>query len=57
MIVQSRVKAKKPHDEKPVILVSKIVKEACSVYISKGRINNTASKLVATKNKCTRIGK
>lgn len=42
---------------KPVIYVSKYVRDACSVYISKGRINNTASKLIASKNKCMRIGK
>lgn len=44
-------------DSKPTIHVSKLVKETCSVYMSKGRINNTASKLIATKNKCIRIGK
>lgn len=47
----------KKTNPKPTINVSKIVKETCSVYISKGRINNTASKLIATKKNCVRIAK
>jgi hypothetical protein len=43
--------------EKPIIRVSRIVKDTCSVYISKGRISNTASKLLALKNNCIRISK
>lgn len=39
------------------INVSKLVKETCSIFIVKGRINNTGSKLLATKNKCTRMAK
>lgn len=42
---------------KPTINVSKIVKDTCSVYITKGRINNTASKLLATKKNCVRVAR
>lgn len=47
-----------PHKNgKANINVSKLVKDTCSIFIVKGRINNTASKLLATKNKCTRMAK
>lgn len=46
-----------PSDNRPTINVSKLVKDACSVYIEKGRYHATASKLSKTKNKCTRIAK
>lgn len=42
---------------KPIVNISKIVKDACSVYIEKGRFHSTASKLTKTKNKCTRIAR
>lgn len=44
-------------DHRPIINVSRIVKDACSVYIEKGRYHSTASKLSKTRNKCTRIAK
>lgn len=44
-------------DHRPTINVSKLVKDACSVYIEKGRYHSTASKLSKTRNKCTRIAK
>lgn len=45
------------NQSKPKVNVSKLVKEACSIYITKGRINNTGSKLIATRNKCRRMAK
>lgn len=42
---------------KPKINVKELVREACSVYITKGRINNTASKLVASSPNCKRVAK
>lgn len=42
---------------KPIINVSKIVKDSCCVYFEKGRINNTASKLIMTKKKWKRVTK
>lgn len=47
----------KNSDRRPAINVSKIVKDACSVYIEKGRFHSTASKLFKTRNKCTRIAR
>lgn len=47
----------KSADKRPAINVSKLVKDACSVYIEKGRFHSTASKLSKTKNKCTRIAR
>lgn len=44
-------------DQRPTINVSNLVRDACSVYIEKGRYHSTASKLSKTKNKCTRIAK
>jgi hypothetical protein len=44
-------------DKRPAINVSRLVKEACSVYIEKGRYHSTASKLFKTRNKCTRIAR
>jgi hypothetical protein len=43
--------------EKPLIIVSGLVREACSVYMEKGRFHSTASKLSMTKTKCMRIGR
>ena len=34
-----------------------IVRDICSVYIIKGRVNNTASKLVQSDQKCIRVAK
>jgi hypothetical protein len=48
---------RKSCDKRAVINVSKIVKDACSVYIEKGRYHSTASKLSKTRNKCTRIAR
>lgn len=40
-----------------IINVSKLVREACSVFIEKGRFHSTASKLWKTKGKCTRMAR
>lgn len=42
---------------KATINVSKLVRETCSIYMSKGRLNSTASKLISTKPKCMRMGR
>jgi hypothetical protein len=47
----------KTENNKPTIYVTKIVKDACSVYIDKGRYHSTASKLSNTKNKCVRMAR
>lgn len=44
-------------NNKATIHVTRIVKDACSVYIDKGRYHSTASKLSNTKNKCVRMGR
>ena len=44
-------------NKKATINVSKLVKQACSIYMTKGRVNSTASKLIATKSKCIRVGR
>jgi len=46
---------KKSASSRPILIVSPLVREACSVYIEKGRFHSTASKLLATKPKCQRI--
>jgi predicted transcriptional regulator len=42
---------------KPAINVKRIVKDTCCVYMEKGRLSNTASKLIMTKPKCKRVTK
>ena len=48
---------KRKNNNKPTILVTKLVKKTCCVMIQKGRINSTASKLLYTNPKCIRIAK
>ncbi len=45
------------NSKKPLINVNRIVKETCCVYMEKGRLTNTASKLIMTKPKCKRVTK
>ena len=42
---------------KATINASKLVKDVCSIYMMKGRMGSTASKLLCTKPKCLRMGR
>ena len=48
---------KKKKNEKATINASKLVKDICSIYMMKGRMGSTASKLLCTKPKCMRMGR
>lgn len=57
MISSKKSSHQDPSEKKPVIFVTPLVKNLCSVFEEKGRYHSTASKLQKTQLKCIRMGR